>query len=155
MKRVDKQGQMKLSFGMIFSIILIIAFIAFAVYGISYFLDLKDSAQVGTFTDDFQSDLEEKWRASEVGTSHSYNLPSEYTEICIHDLDESDGDYNLGLSTEDSQFQDEETYTIECGQGTDCMNVENSPDCTEIESGEFSLSFQKSSGDAQVTVSTE
>ena len=38
---------MKISFGMIFSIILIIAFLAFAFYAMKFFLDFKEKQKLG------------------------------------------------------------------------------------------------------------
>mgnify|MGYP001609437529 CR=1 FL=1 len=40
MKKINKRGQIELSFGMIFSIIIIIALVATAFYAISYFFKL-------------------------------------------------------------------------------------------------------------------
>jgi len=41
----EKRGQLKLSFGMIFSIILIIVFLGFAFFGIQKFMDYQKSIQ--------------------------------------------------------------------------------------------------------------
>ena len=70
MKRVcildsNKRGQMKLSFCMIFSIILILAFLAFTVYAIRKFLGIQTSVQIGKFGDDLQTDVDKMWRGSQ------------------------------------------------------------------------------------------
>ena len=49
---MKKNGQATISFGMVFSIIMIIIFISFAFYAIQKFLDLQNSAQVGKFGSD-------------------------------------------------------------------------------------------------------
>ena len=49
MKPIKKRGQMQMSFGMIFSIILIIVFISFAFYVIKKVLDAQRKAEIGLF----------------------------------------------------------------------------------------------------------
>ncbi|MFB6246153.1 MAG: hypothetical protein ABEI74_00995 [Candidatus Pacearchaeota archaeon] len=148
-KRFDyKKGQMRLSFGRIFSIILAIVFIAFAVYGITQFLSLKDSAQVGKFKDNFRSDLEQVWRSSEASTTHTYTLPSEYVEVCVKNP--GDNEKNLELLKEDQEFPD--SYKIECGEGANCLNVPGSKSCANVSEGKVSFRFEKSLGSAKVNV---
>ena len=53
--KTKKNAQMQLSFGMIFSIILIVFFLAFAFFGIRAFLGVQDSAKTAKFLNDFQS----------------------------------------------------------------------------------------------------
>ena len=60
-----KRGQMKLSFGMIFSIILIIIFISFAFYAIQKFLSIQNSVQVGKFVNEFQQNVDKIWKGSQ------------------------------------------------------------------------------------------
>ena len=80
-----KKGQMKLSFGMIFSIILIIFFIAFAIYGIFKFLELQDSIQINLFVENLQRDVDKMWRSPKGSQEVSYRLPSKITSICFVD----------------------------------------------------------------------
>ena len=79
-----KRGQLKLSFGMIFSIILIIVFLAFAFYAIKMIIGFTDTAKVGTFVNKFQSDINKKWTESGGGSQiYEYSVPKEVEEICI------------------------------------------------------------------------
>ncbi|VVB79761.1 Uncharacterised protein [uncultured archaeon] len=78
-----KSGQMELSFGMIFSIILIIAFVAFSVYGIIKFLEFRDSAQIGTFEKNFATHVKAKWAGTEGAETHEYTLPGRIKEVCF------------------------------------------------------------------------
>jgi len=80
-----KQGQMHLSFGMIFSIILIIAFVAFAFYAIMKIIGLQKSVTVGQFVKDLQEDVDKMWRGSEGSQPVEYRLPSEITYVCFVD----------------------------------------------------------------------
>ena len=86
MKRMKNKAQMQLSFGMIFSIILIIVFIAFAVYAIMKFLDLQEGVQVGQFFNDLQNDVDKMWKAGQGSTEKTYRLPSEVEYICLADF---------------------------------------------------------------------
>ena len=65
---MQKKGQMKISFGMIFSIILIVVFIAVAVYAIIKFLDVQHTIQIESFKKDLQDDINDTWRSSGSGT---------------------------------------------------------------------------------------
>ena len=50
-----KRGQLQISFGMIFSIIIIIAFVAVFIYAITIFMGWKRCAETGLFKEDLQS----------------------------------------------------------------------------------------------------
>ena len=83
-KNLYKQGQLKLSFGMIFSIILIIIFIAFAFYAIKIFLGMQDEIKIGQFTNDLQLDINSMWEGS--GSQEvEYSLPSKIESVCFTD----------------------------------------------------------------------
>jgi len=83
--KIFRRGQMKLSFGMIFSIILIIIFIAFAFVGIKNFLELQDSVKIGQFLDNLQADVNSAWRGSGGSTEVEYLLPSKIDAVCFVD----------------------------------------------------------------------
>jgi hypothetical protein len=80
----NKYGQMQISFGVIFSIILIVVFVAFAIYGIGKILCMNKIAQVGTFKSDFQADIDRIHRSTygseEVGP---YYLPKGIEQVCF------------------------------------------------------------------------
>jgi hypothetical protein len=78
-----KKGAMELSFGMIFSIILIIAFMAFAFWGIKKFIDIQKTAQVGMFVDDFKNDVDRVWRSPQSSEKKTYSLPSRIEKVCF------------------------------------------------------------------------
>lgn len=81
-KRV-KKAQMQISFGMIFSIILIIVFITFAVYGISKFLCLSKVAQVEKFKSDFQADIDKMYISTQGSQDVDYSLPNKIKQVCF------------------------------------------------------------------------
>jgi len=79
---MKKRGQLKLSFGMIFSIILIIVFLVFAFYAIKMILNFQQSASIGKFVNDFQNDIDEKW-ANTGSQVITYNLVKDVEQVCF------------------------------------------------------------------------
>ena len=57
----SRSGQLEISFGMIFSIILIIIFIAAGFYAITKLLALQRTIQIESFLKDFQDDVDKMW----------------------------------------------------------------------------------------------
>jgi|SRR3989344_4212698 len=91
----SKRSEMQLSFGMIFSIILIVAFLAFGFYAIRGFLGVQDAAKIGQFRDKLQDDVNDAWRASQASQELTYTLPDKVKEICF--IDEEQYGQNLVL----------------------------------------------------------
>jgi len=83
---MGKKGALSLSFGMIFSIIMIIAILGVAFYAISYFLNLQKCSSVGLFHNDFQNKLDNAWIAEMVSEEFSLNLPEKITAVCFGNL---------------------------------------------------------------------
>lgn len=81
-----KRGQINLSFGMIFSIILIIIFISFAFYGIKLFLDSSTETRLYQFREDLQNDVNRVWRSDYSSSVKEYLIPSKVNEVCFIDL---------------------------------------------------------------------
>ncbi len=77
------KGELNLSFGMIFSIILIVAFIVFAFYAIKKFIDFQDTINIEKFKDDLQYDIDSMWRSSEGSQPVEYILPKKITAACL------------------------------------------------------------------------
>ena len=88
---MTKRGQLNLSFGMIFSIILIIIFIIFAFYAIQKFLSWQNSAQIGKFKNDLQSDIDRIWQSSKGSQEKEYFLPTKIKYVCFADYEINDG----------------------------------------------------------------
>ena len=92
-KRGFKKAQLKLSFGMIFSIILIIIFLVFAFYAIQKFLESKDFALIEKFANDLQLDVDKMWKGSQGSQEKEYILPKRVDEVCF--ADNPDGNLNF------------------------------------------------------------
>jgi hypothetical protein len=77
------KGQTQISFGMIFSVILIIIFIAFAIYGITQFLKVKNFGQIETFKSNIQSDIDTTWKSTQGNQTKIYSLPNKIKQVCF------------------------------------------------------------------------
>lgn len=80
---MKKRGAMEMSFGMIFSIVLIIIFIAATFYAITKFLQLQETIKISKFGSDLQSDIDKMWKGSQGSQEVEYSLPSKIKAVCF------------------------------------------------------------------------
>ena len=144
---MEKRAQMKLSFGMIFSIILIIIFIAFAIYGIGKFLSLQKNIQTKKFVDDLQFDVDKAWRANEVSTPAEYLLPTNIISVCF----EAEGD-NMKLWKKDGGFGG--AFNIQHLDSNEGIFNEK-PSCVDAVGGKVKIKLSKDFGEALVTITAQ
>ncbi len=165
MTRGEKLGQMKLSFGMIFSIILIIAFLALAIYGIITFLDIQKNAMVGKFYENFQADIDALYKGT-FGTNPDavYQLPSNIKYIC---LQRSQYDENLYFLPKNNGLKIDyvNIKNIDIDKTTEAANKQINPlnpsipeevsghICFKNQGGEVKMILKKERGENLVTVS--
>ncbi len=81
------QGVFGMSFGMIFSIILIIFILAAAFFVIRNFLNLSECADTGLFYDDLQNEVDKAWKSSFYQDIFEVKLPSRITYVCFGGLE--------------------------------------------------------------------
>lgn len=96
-KLKNKKAQMKLSFGMIFSIILIVIFLAIAFYGIKMFLGMQTKMQIKQFENSLQGDVDKMWKSTPGSVVENYILPKKIKAIYFEDK----GDENLFFDCDD------------------------------------------------------
>ena len=167
MKELNKKtGQMELSFGMIFSIILIVVFLVFAFYAIKTFLVFQDNAKAGRFYDQIQGDIDRVWKSSQSSEQQEYVVPSSADFVCFTDFssDAKGGDNafysDLERTNYNSEnlafypvkftgFESKEINHMNIGKTTD----ENNPLCIKTSNGKVVLMLKKDFGEALVTVS--
>ena len=163
---MGKKGQMKLSFGMIFSIILIIVFVAFAFFGIKKFLDIQDSAKIGKFVDELQNDVNKIWKGSLGSQQEEYILPSKVEKVCFVDYSTSSIGKNAELYSKLKQvfyeFENMIFYPVGSGAGLDAKNIKNidistttgseNPLCINNVKGKVKLTIKMSHGESLVTI---
>jgi uncharacterized protein (UPF0333 family) len=167
----NKNAQMKISFSMIFSIVLIIAFLAFGFYAINGFLDMSEDVKLGQFKNSFQKDVIELWK-SQVGTMSAnrikYPIPNKIELVCLIDTSKTSGSGNYSslypelketLEVYDSNIV---FYPIGSAGETETvyiphLNIANStqnenPLCFEVENGKVSFALELKPGENLVTV---
>jgi len=142
MKR-GKNGQIKLSFGMIFSIILIIVFLAFAFYAIKTFLGIQDAAQTRKFINDLKSDIDRVWKSTESSEEKEYVLPSKIDYICFRD-----DEYENLFFQSDKFFEGGQIRNIDIIK---IISIED-PFCIENVRGKVKLTLVKEIDEALVTI---
>ncbi len=142
-KMKNHKGQLNLSFGMIFSIILIIVFIAFGFYAITKFIELQDSIQIENFLRDFQQDIDTMWKSSQGSQNIKYPLPNKVSAVCF----------------KDDEFQNLEFVSSTLIKGDLIENIDiakitkdEDPYCIQNVKGKVSLTIVKGYGESLVRV---
>lgn len=85
---MNKRG-FELSFGFIFSIILIVAIIFTGFYALGKFLDVRNCAEAGLFYDDMQKEIDRAWNSEITKNTASLSAPSEIEKVCLGDIHSS------------------------------------------------------------------
>jgi len=144
-KRIGKgqgrRAQMQISFGMIFSIILIIVFVAFAFFGIKKFVEVQQSASISQFKSDFQNDVTNMWNGPQGQQKLQYNLPKKVSGVCI-----TKNTYeNLYFLPRTAGFTGADISHID-------LNKISKDLCFENKDGVVSITLKKDFGETLVTV---
>jgi len=142
-----KRGQMKLSFGMIFSIFLIIIFIAFAVYGIIKFINLQQDLQIENFVLDLQNDVEKMWKAPKGSSEEVYSLPKKVISVCFVNTEFE----NLIIRYSDSSRDERKIEKINL---EDITSVQNPYYCILNIDGRVTITLYKDFGEDLVKISS-
>ena len=143
--QAQKRGQIKMSFGMVFSILLIIFFIAFAFIVIKNFISLQSSVSTKQFSDNLQTDVNVVWKSAQANQQKSYNMPSSVNQVCFTNdptgdviIYDNNGDANPGGNIENLNL------TAMTSNGDLCFNVVD---------GKINLVLKKDFGETLVTIS--
>jgi len=83
---MQKKGQIQLSFGIIFSIIIIIATVAAGTYFIKQFLSVSECTDLNLFYKNFQDKIDEVWRSPIASQQFSASIVSGVDSICFGSL---------------------------------------------------------------------
>jgi len=84
MKHHNKKAQiMGVPFQIIFSLILIAAFIYAAMIGIRYFIGTSNHAKINLFIGELSGDVENAWLATEISQEYEFSLPSGIKYVCF------------------------------------------------------------------------
>ena len=164
---MENRGQMQLSFGMIFSIILIVLFIAFAVYAIMKFLSIGETVEIAKFKDELQSDIDKMWKGSKGVNEESYFLPSKIKMVCFLDSEtpgkgqnkemydelkwahyETENLMFYPLDSVEGELRSMEIKHIDLAKTSEKEN----PLCFENNKGKLALTVSKNYGEVLVTI---
>lgn len=162
-----KKGQFQLSFGVIFSIILIIFFVVMAIYVIIKIIGIQCTIQGGKFKDDFQREVNRIW-ASDVGEdSYRDYMLGTIGKNCLEYVCFYNGGQLKGIFKE--QYDEIKDFYIEGNNlyfypvkksgamsfKIDNLNNENfksNPFCFKVEKNRVRISLKKSESDALVSL---
>ncbi len=128
---------MKLSFGMIFSIFLIIAFIAFAFYAITKFINLQKTIQVETFIENLQNDIDNMWKSAKGSQEETYSLPKKIDSVCF-----TDNEFNNLMFRSSGIFEERNINHLDIAE----ITLEEDPYCIPNINGKIKLTISKDFG---------
>ena len=157
---------MQLSFGMIFSIILIVAFLVFAIFAITKFIGMGEDVKLLDFKTGLQEDVDKMWKGGQGSQELEYFLPNKIKEVCIVDFD------SRFSSEKYSDFQrvyyGEENlafYPVGSADGLDSTKIKNldvekitlerNPKCFVVENGKVKIILSKKFEDTLVLMKDE
>ena len=81
-----KRGSIEISFGMIFSVIIIIVIIGVAVYAITAFLQIGESAEISLFYQGLEKGVNDAWTSATTNRVVSLSLPKSIEFVCFGSL---------------------------------------------------------------------
>lgn len=168
---MGKRGAISLSFGMIFSVIMIIGIIAVGFYAINFFLNMQNCSNIGLFKDEFQGKIN-KARASEIASERiSLRIPNQIKLVCFGNLEnpgslsgrteQAHSELKMFISV--SQRENSNMFLYPASQACkmgysevnhlDITELGNGQfSCIENEDGEVTFKLKKESGDAFVKI---
>lgn len=165
-----KRGSIEISFGMIFSIIIIIALIGVAVYAITNFLGFSRSAEAGLFYEKFQSSVDDIWSSSITNRVISFSLPSNINFVCFGSIADNgySGRYvsifsNLRQASSGFQQQNSNVFLYPAERAKEFAfkkidHIDTSSlgfDCFEVKSGKVNIRLSKGEFESLVKVEHE
>jgi len=87
-----KRGQFQIGFGMIFSIILIVAFLVVAFIAIKSFLGVSCSIETGNFLKDLDFEITRIWKGSGESSVKEFKVNGcDFDYVCLYDVDSDAG----------------------------------------------------------------
>jgi len=155
-----------MSFGVIFSIILIVFFIVIAGIVIGSFLKTGDCARVGIFLDSFRSDVKRTWNSQVDSHVFKGNLPSKIDFVCFGNLSRSSSGEFQDIGFELGIFEGRNANMFFYPIGRACelpyhfinhldiekIAIANNPNCVSVDNGRVNINVAKGLNDRFVYV---
>lgn len=159
---MKKRGQIDISFGMIFSIIIIIATVAVGFYVITYFLNLSSCTKVGLFWNSLNEEIDKAWNGDMTQTTFKVNIPSGISYACFGNFSQmplTDADKKMFTELKLYASPGRNAYLYPTGKACDLAfytlkhaRTDNFF-CVPVKSGEIAVRLSKTSFDALVKLS--
>jgi len=164
--KINKKAALELSFGTIFSIILIVFFIFIAIIVINSFLDVQDCAKLGIFLDSFRSDITKSWNSQYDKHTFKSSLPGKLDYVCIANLSQPlEGKFKeVGKDLEFFEGKKANLFFVPRAKACeipyhyiDHLDNEkivsvNNPNCFPVENGNIILNVEKGLNDRFVNI---
>ncbi len=158
-----KKGQLQMSFGMIFSIIIIIATVAVGAYVIMHFISLSECTKISLFYSSMQGEASKAWEGDMTQKIFKGELPSKFDKVCIGNLSLSspkayENEYE-NLKRFSGQNKNLFLYPLStsCGSDKSLFKLEHIQSvqlfCVPVKSGSTSIKISKDTSDSLVKLS--
>jgi len=164
----NKRGQhiFGISFGTIFSVILIVFFIVIAFIVIKSFLNTQKCARIGIFVDNFENEVKDAWNSQSSSFKSSGTLPSNIDYVCFANLSADFNGDNFDIENEIGLYQGQNANLffypkkntcnmpyhnighLNIGKITDLKN----PYCIAVDDGKIIINIEKGFNDALVSL---
>lgn len=166
MKNKKAQGIFGISFGTIFSVILIVFFIVIAFIVIKSFLNTQKCARIGIFIDNFENEVKDAWNSQSSSFESSGNLPSNLDYVCFANLSENFNGDNFDIENEIGLYQGQNANLFLYPNKNTCNmpyhNIEHldiekitalkNPYCIVVNKGKIKIQIEKGFNDALVSL---
>ncbi len=153
---MEKKGQMQLSFGMIFSILIIIVTLAVAFYVIREFMETGKCAELRVLHENLQREIDTVWRSAAAQVAFQRSVPSSVKSVCFGDPASWDATEQGKERTAFASYRGTDEnffiYPLQCGRA---VSVRSLPHvslqrgfCVPVTKGEVSITIGKASSTA-------
>jgi len=160
------QGIFGISFGVIFSVLLIIFFVIIAFFVIRAFLNTGDCVKVGLFIDDFKEGIKEAWNSQSSSFEFSGNLPTNLEYVCFANLSANFNGMGREVNEEIVRYEGKNANLFFYPRSKACdmpsHNIDyldigkitslKNPYCVAVNNGKFSVQLEKGFNDNLVGV---
>lgn len=151
---------MGMSFGMIFSVILIVIFIGVAIYAISIFLNLRACAEIGIFKEDLEGEIDTAYQSGSYNEIFEESITGRVDMVCFIDWGKNKrGEYEEIFEEAERAGLEWDNYNMfyypiggacegQTGYSLRFLDIENTtmqnnPECFEREDGKIKIRIIK------------